>query len=269
MSRKNINSNAPRGSNVVFVGNIPYELTEEQLTDIFQEVGPVVSFRLVFDRENSRPRGYGFCEYHDAETAASAVRNLNNVEVGGRPLRTIDHPTTQTPQQLPPTNFGQIGGAAQSSAVDSISKTLANMNSTQLFEVLSQFKLLVQSNMEQAPPPQATNPPPIAPPSGYPAPVIPNPVNVPQQQPPPPLYGASIPLGLPGGMMPMGNVGLPLPQQNPIAPIPSGVNPVNPGLSNDIQIQEQQKALLMQVLQLTPQQIDSLPPDQRNHIMAL
>ncbi|CAG8573994.1 2749_t:CDS:2 [Ambispora leptoticha] len=80
MSRKNINSSVPRGSNVVFVGNIPYELTEDQLTDIFQEVGPVVSFRLVFDRENNRPRGYGFCEYHDAETAASAVRNLNNVE---------------------------------------------------------------------------------------------------------------------------------------------------------------------------------------------
>ncbi|CAG8574010.1 2750_t:CDS:2 [Ambispora leptoticha] len=227
-------------------------------------------------------------------------------------------PPQQTPQQL------QIGGAAQPSAVDSISKTLANMNSTQLFEVLSQFKLLVQSNMEQARAlltqnPQlsyalfhamlslnlvetsllqvkriiwpmlivsylgvrrSTNPPPIAPTSGYPAPVISNPVNVQQQQPPPPLYGAqqmvqpppiqaSIPLGIPGGMMPMGNVGLPPPQQNPVAPIPSGVNPVNPGLSNDIQIQEQQKALLMQVLQLTPQQIDSLPPEQRNHIMAL
>jgi len=76
-----------RGSNVVFVGNIPYELTEEQLIEVFKEVGPVVSFRLVFDKENGRPRGYGFCEYHDSETAASAVRNLNNVEVGGRQLR--------------------------------------------------------------------------------------------------------------------------------------------------------------------------------------
>ncbi|CAJ0769815.1 19761_t:CDS:2, partial [Entrophospora sp. SA101] len=68
-------------------GNIPYELTEEQLIEVFKEVGPVVSFRLVFDKENGRPRGYGFCEYHDSETAASAVRNLNNVEVGGRQLR--------------------------------------------------------------------------------------------------------------------------------------------------------------------------------------
>jgi cleavage stimulation factor subunit 2 len=76
------------------VGNIPYELTEDQLTEVFKEVGPVVSFRfvqnlcyiifnnllmidiicimffmlflssLVFDRDSGRPRGYGFCEYH-------------------------------------------------------------------------------------------------------------------------------------------------------------------------------------------------------------
>ncbi|KAI9013318.1 hypothetical protein BC832DRAFT_289532 [Gaertneriomyces semiglobifer] len=74
-------------SRVVFVGNIPYDLTEPQLVDIFQEVGPVISFRLVFDRETGKPRGYGFCTYPDPETAASAVRNLNGYDVGGRQLR--------------------------------------------------------------------------------------------------------------------------------------------------------------------------------------
>lgn len=62
-------------SKVVFVGNIPYEMTEEQLVDIFKEVGPVISFRLMFDRETGKARGYGFCEYADPETAASAIRN--------------------------------------------------------------------------------------------------------------------------------------------------------------------------------------------------
>uniref|UniRef100_A0A8C9SKK5 Cleavage stimulation factor, 3' pre-RNA, subunit 2 n=1 Tax=Scleropages formosus TaxID=113540 RepID=A0A8C9SKK5_SCLFO len=52
----------------VFVGNIPYEATEEQLKDIFSEVGLVVSFRLVYDRETGKPKGYGFCEYQDQET---------------------------------------------------------------------------------------------------------------------------------------------------------------------------------------------------------
>lgn len=62
-------------------------MSEEQLTDVFREVGKVVGFRLVNDRETGKFKGYGFCEFEDPETAASAVRNLNEVEVGGRPLR--------------------------------------------------------------------------------------------------------------------------------------------------------------------------------------
>ncbi|KIJ38685.1 hypothetical protein M422DRAFT_33115 [Sphaerobolus stellatus SS14] len=74
-------------SKVVFVGNVPYNMNEETLIEIFKKVGNVVGFRLVFDRETGKPRGYGFCEFEDHETAQSAVRNLNNVDCGGRPLR--------------------------------------------------------------------------------------------------------------------------------------------------------------------------------------
>jgi cleavage stimulation factor subunit 2 len=74
-------------SRVVFVGNIPYDFTETQITSIFAEVGPVVNFRIVFDRDTGKPKGYGFCTFPDYETAASAVRNLNNYDVGGRTLR--------------------------------------------------------------------------------------------------------------------------------------------------------------------------------------
>ena len=74
-------------SKSVFVGNIPYDKTETQLIDILSEVGTVVSFRLVFDRETGKPKGYGFCTYQDHDTAASAVRNLNNYDIGGRLLR--------------------------------------------------------------------------------------------------------------------------------------------------------------------------------------
>ncbi|KAA8535020.1 hypothetical protein F0562_030023 [Nyssa sinensis] len=71
----------------VFVGNIPYDATEEQLIQICEEVGPVVSFRLVIDRETGKPKGYGFCEYKDEETALSARRNLQGYEINGRQLR--------------------------------------------------------------------------------------------------------------------------------------------------------------------------------------
>lgn len=78
-------------SRSVFVGNIPYDATEEQLIEIFREVGPVVSFRLVHDKDTGKPKGYGFCEYGGPHNAASAMRNLNGREFNGKALR-VDHP---------------------------------------------------------------------------------------------------------------------------------------------------------------------------------
>ncbi|GKT54785.1 RNA recognition domain-containing protein [Colletotrichum tofieldiae] len=74
-------------SRVVFVGNIPYGLSEEQISDIFSSAGKVLNFRLVYDRETGRPKGFGFAEYPDNDSAASAVRNLNDYEIMGRKLR--------------------------------------------------------------------------------------------------------------------------------------------------------------------------------------
>jgi len=50
-------------SKVVFVGNVPYNMGEEQLIEVFKSVGQVVGFRLVFDRDTGKPKGYGFCEF--------------------------------------------------------------------------------------------------------------------------------------------------------------------------------------------------------------
>ncbi len=46
-------------------------LTEEQIVDIFNSAGKVLSFRLVYDRETGRPKGFGFAEYPDAGTGAA------------------------------------------------------------------------------------------------------------------------------------------------------------------------------------------------------
>ncbi|KAL8816047.1 MAG: hypothetical protein Q9191_008390, partial [Dirinaria sp. TL-2023a] len=72
---------------VVFIGNIPYGLTEEQIVHILSSVGQVLNFRLVYDNDTGRPKGFGFAEFNDTDAAASAVRNLNNHEVMGRQLR--------------------------------------------------------------------------------------------------------------------------------------------------------------------------------------
>ena len=103
-------SAASRHPRVIFIGNIPFEITEEQLIDIFKEVGPVHSFRLMFDRETGRSRGYAFCEYADSETAASAIRNLSGYEIGGRHLK-VDKADNE---MLPSMAGGSILGAGGS-----------------------------------------------------------------------------------------------------------------------------------------------------------
>lgn len=57
-------------------------------------------FRLVYDRETGKPKGYGFCEYKDTETAQSAMRNLNGTEIHGRQLR-VDSAASQKGSEDP------------------------------------------------------------------------------------------------------------------------------------------------------------------------
>ena len=111
--QQSINYQGYNRSNKVFVGNIPYGISEEQLSSIFCEVGPVVSFKLVFDRETGRSKGYGFCEYQDPETAQSAIRNLNNYDLDGRTLR-VTSAEKDANQQGQPT--GPSGSALSSSS---------------------------------------------------------------------------------------------------------------------------------------------------------
>ena len=71
----------------VFVGNITYDTTEQQVIEILAEVGPVVSFKLIKDAETGKHKGYGFCQYTDIATAQSAIRNLTGRKLNGREIR--------------------------------------------------------------------------------------------------------------------------------------------------------------------------------------
>lgn len=140
----------------VFVGNIPYEATEEKLKDIFSEVGPVLSFKLVYDRETGKPKGYGFCEYKDQETALSAMRNLNGYEIGGRTLRVDNACTEKSRMEMQSLLQGPVvenpyGEAVQADkAPEVISKAVASLPPEQMFELMKQMKLCVQNNPSEA-----------------------------------------------------------------------------------------------------------------------
>ncbi|OEL37454.1 hypothetical protein BAE44_0001525 [Dichanthelium oligosanthes] len=76
-----------RCSSIVFVGNIPYHASEEELRAACEEIGPVVSLRVATDKDTTRPRGFAFVEYLDDQTALSACRNLHGRALRGRELR--------------------------------------------------------------------------------------------------------------------------------------------------------------------------------------
>jgi len=70
----------------LFVGNLPFSATEDELRDLFAQHGTVTSVKLITDRETQRPRGFGFVEMDDAGGDA-AVRALNGQDFSGRTLR--------------------------------------------------------------------------------------------------------------------------------------------------------------------------------------
>jgi len=69
----------------IYVGNLPYRSTENELREIFAEHGEVISASIVMDRETGRSRGFGFIEMDDA-TANQAIEKLNGSQFDGRSL---------------------------------------------------------------------------------------------------------------------------------------------------------------------------------------
>lgn len=140
----------------VFVGNIPYEATEEKLKDIFSEVGPVLSLKLVFDRESGKPKGYGFCEYKDQETALSAMRNLNGYEIGGRTLRVDNACTEKSRMEMAALLSGpQIENpygehCEPDQAPEIITKAVTSLPPEQMYELMRQMKTLIQNDPHEA-----------------------------------------------------------------------------------------------------------------------
>jgi RNA recognition motif-containing protein len=70
----------------LFVGNIPYSTTEQDLQSLFEQSGKVESVRIITDLDSGRSKGYAFVEMATPEEADSAVKRLNNFNLNGRPI---------------------------------------------------------------------------------------------------------------------------------------------------------------------------------------
>ncbi|KAH6898422.1 hinge domain of cleavage stimulation factor subunit 2-domain-containing protein [Thelonectria olida] len=286
-------------SRVVFVGNIPYGLSEEQITDIFSSAGKVERFRLVYDSETGRPKGFGFADYPDTDSASSAVRNLNDYEIMGRKLRvdfSNDQKSTDDDNQGPSGhNVHGSNGAAASynpppstlpplpsgkelppgvTCTDAISRTLETLPPPQLLDILVQMKTLATSEpqranelLQQAPQLayavfQALLLMGLVSPEAIQSVVEPG--APPPAQAPPVGYPSGPMPGFPGATITPPVAGMPYqaPQQTYAAPAAAPAPTLAPAGQDP-------EALVRAVMELPQAQIDMLPEADRAQIMAL
>lgn len=81
----------------LYVGNLPWSATEEEVRNLFSSHGNVSSVKLISDRETGRARGFGFVEMDEAD-ATGAVEALNGTSFGGRTLR-VNEAQPKAPRQ--------------------------------------------------------------------------------------------------------------------------------------------------------------------------
>jgi RNA recognition motif-containing protein len=91
----------------LYVGNLPFSATEDQVRTLFAAHGTVDKVSLVNDRETGRPRGFGFVEMPNAD-ATRAMQALDGKDFGGRPLKVNE--AQERERGAPRGNFGGGGG---------------------------------------------------------------------------------------------------------------------------------------------------------------
>jgi RNA recognition motif-containing protein len=70
----------------LYVGNLPYSTTEEQIRSLFEQVGATSQVTIIMDRETGRSKGFGFVEMETDDDAQEAIRRFNGHRMDGRPL---------------------------------------------------------------------------------------------------------------------------------------------------------------------------------------
>jgi cleavage stimulation factor subunit 2 len=144
----------------IFVGNLAFSTTEEQLHQSFSEIGRVIKVRLVTDIETGKPRGFAFIEFEDPQAALSAIRNMNDYELNGRRLRVnfsnsshlealagklgmdLSQQTKRTTTQTN-TNKSNAGTSA-------VADALKGMSKGEMYDIVAKFKEIADREPDEA-----------------------------------------------------------------------------------------------------------------------
>lgn len=89
-------------SKKLYVGNLPFSSSDEDLKTLFSDYGTVVSSKVVTDRETGRSRGFGFVEMETDEAASSAISNVNESDFNGRRIIVNEAVDKRPPRQSYP-----------------------------------------------------------------------------------------------------------------------------------------------------------------------
>lgn len=287
----------------IFVGNLAFATTEEQLHQVFSEIGRVIKVRMVSDMETGKPRGFAFVEFEDPQAALSAIRNMNDYDLNGRKLR-VNFSNSSHLETL----AGQLGmdmtkkdanvniapnlGSAPSTGATGIDSTqsggadvgtqavaaaLKGMSKGEMYDVVSKLKEIADKDPEEARKIISGHPQlpeallflmsqldmiksPIPNSAGAPPPAMPIPV--PQPAVPPPPTARSDPRD-------------PRARQDPRDPRSRGADPrahmhsAPPPQQPTGSIAGLDPTLVNQVMGLTPAQIQQLPVEKQQSILAL
>lgn len=95
-------------SKKLYVGNLPYSVTDESLGETFAQYGTVDSARVITDRDSGRSKGFGFVEMSTAEEAQAAISKMNGMQMDGRALS-----VSEAKPQAPRENRGFGGGGGR------------------------------------------------------------------------------------------------------------------------------------------------------------
>jgi RNA recognition motif-containing protein len=95
----------------IYVGNLPYSISEQQLEAEFGQYGTVVSVRIIKDKFTGQSKGFAFVEMSTADEAQQAIAGLNGKEIGGRPLRISEAQPPKTDGERSGGSRGGFGGS--------------------------------------------------------------------------------------------------------------------------------------------------------------
>ncbi len=93
----------------IYVGNLSWSMTDDDLMNLFTEHGSVTSAKILKDKMNGRSKGFGFVEMEDDEAAKAAIAALNEIEVQGRKL-IVNESQPRQEGDRPKRSFGGGGG---------------------------------------------------------------------------------------------------------------------------------------------------------------